>query len=196
MHVPTEVATSMAAGQNTKIGKMWTRFEEERRVNTSRRSSKERQGQREKWRRQQGTRQRQRENGKKAWEEGNGHIWEYPRETSREKREVGDDKDSAGHAARSDTSRQNVAGKSHASMRKMQKPEDNLNQKRSRGSVDRRECGGDQGRRQGLASTTHTERWKKAPASRGADPSSGHTLIVKKKEAPAAWGADPRVLGK
>ena len=133
---------------------------------------------------------------KRHGKEGNGHIWEYPRKTRREKRKVGDDKDSAGHAARSDTSRQNVAGKSHASMRKMQKPEDNLNQKRSRGSVDRRECGGDQGRRQGLASTTLTERWKKAPASRGADPSSGHTLIVKKKEAPAARGADPRVLGK
>ena len=60
---------------------------------------------------------------KRHGKEGNGHIWEYPRETSREKREVGDDKDSAGHAARSDTSRQNVAGKSHASMRKMQTAE-------------------------------------------------------------------------
>ena len=50
----------------------------------------------------------------------------------RENRQVGDTKDSAGHTARSDTSHQNVDGKSLTSTRKMQtieKAEDHLNPK-------------------------------------------------------------------
>ena len=119
-----------------------------------------------------------------------------PREDFQENRKVWDTKDSAGRAARSDTSHENVSGRSTGSMRKMQvteKAEDNLNQKTMEKPE---ECGSSgmrrsPGTKRGPTSIKHTARWKKALVARGADPSSGHTLIVtKKKKAPAAWRTD------
>ena len=66
---------------------------------------------------------------------------EDPREDIRENRKAGVNEDSAGHAARSDTRRQNVDEESPASMRKVQTAEvaeDNLAQKKMEKSE---ECG-------------------------------------------------------
>ena len=107
-------------------------------------------------------------------------MWRIKKGGYSKNRKVGDTGDSSGRAARSDTSHQNVDGESLTSMREMQpaeKMEDRLNQKKMETSE---ECGSSGMWRRsrtirGLASITHTVRWKKAPAARGA--STGQVKI-------------------
>ena len=149
--------TLVAVSQKKNIGKMWTMFEEDRCVTIA-------------WMVGHFARSCRRK-GK-----GKGKTiasMEDPREDIRENGMVGDTRDSAGRAARSDTSRQNVdGGVSLTSMRKMQtaeEAEDNMNWK----SVEKWEVLWIVARKRIPASLTYTVRWKKAPAAWGADASTG-----------------------
>ena len=86
-------------------------------------------GQGERRRRRQGICQRKKENDEGHGERKGQSNLEDPREDVQKNRKVGDTKDRARRAARSDTCHQNVDGESLSSMRKMQtaeNAEDNL----------------------------------------------------------------------
>ena len=95
---------------------------------------------------------------------------EDTREDLRENRNAGDSKGSPGSAVESDTSRQSVDGESLALRRMMttaEEVEDNLSQGRTEKSE---ECGS-------LGMWWNSRKRKKAPAARGADPSTGYVKI-------------------
>ena len=178
----------VAASHKRKTGKMWTRFEERDNVlqlrmmehfarDCRRKASAKGKAETE-------ARGIPKEKGKQrmARERQVQANLEDPRKDIQENWKVGDNKESAGRAARSDTRHQKVDGESPASMRKMQtaeKAEHNLNQKKMEKSE---ECRSSETWRISRtktrpASITHSVKWKKAPAAWGAHPSTGQVKI-------------------
>ena len=104
---------------------------------------------------------------------GTGKVqanWADPCGDIQENRKVGHTNNSAGRAARSDTSQQNAEGKSPMSMRTKQtaeKAEDNRNQNKMEKSE---ECGSS-------GMWRRSSRRRRQPAACGADPSTGQVRI-------------------
>ena len=115
----------------------------------------------------QGICQRKRENNERFRQ-----IWRIAREDIQENTKVGDTKDIAGRAARSDTSHQNVDEGGADSRKSGGQPESEENGEWIVGNME--EIKEEEGRDPRVS---HAVRWWKAPAAWGADPSSGLKVI-------------------